>query len=158
MTTVLLYLVIAAAIGLVVFAVTVLLFGRGEQMAALSPRVSPAELPDAEVTADDVRKVRFALALRGYRMSDVDWTLERVADEITRLRAEIATLRGADPDVWPYVPGRGRPTGDVPGRPGATRRLRGHGDTTDDRLDDRQDDITTEHVGAGPGGPAGYDR
>lgn len=65
-------------------------------MAALSPRVSPAELPDVEVTAQDVRKVRFALALRGYRMSDVDWTLERVADEITRLRAEIVTLRGTD--------------------------------------------------------------
>lgn len=94
MGTVLLYLVIAAAIGLVVFAITAVLFGRGEQMAALSPRTSPAELPDDGIAPDDVRRVRFSLALRGYRMSDVDWTLERLADEIGRLRAELAAAGG----------------------------------------------------------------
>ena len=95
--TVLLYLVIAAAIGLVVFAITAVLFGRGEQMAALSPRTSPAELPDDGIDPDDVRKVRFSLALRGYRMSDVDWTLERLADEIGRLRGELAEVGVVDP-------------------------------------------------------------
>ena len=94
MGTVLLYLVIAAAIGLVVFAITAVLFGRGEQMAALSPRTSPAELPDDGIDPADVRKVRFSLALRGYRMSDVDWTLERLADEIGRLRGELAATGG----------------------------------------------------------------
>ena len=92
----LLYLVIAAAIGLVVFAITAVLFGRGEQMAALSPRTSPAELPDDGIDPADVRKVRFSLALRGYRMSDVDWTLERLADEIGRLRGELAAAGVAD--------------------------------------------------------------
>jgi len=104
--TVLLYLVIAAAIGLVVFAITAIVFGRGEQLAALSPRTSPAELPDDGIDPADVRKVRFSLALRGYRMSDVDWTLERLADEIGRLRGQLAgagvpdhrTADDADPE------------------------------------------------------------
>lgn len=92
-TTVLFYLVIAAVIGLVVFFVAVLVFGRGEQMAPLDPRTSPAELPDHDIDAEDVRKIRFALALRGYRMSDVDWTLERLGEQISSLRLENAHLR-----------------------------------------------------------------
>lgn len=93
-TTVLFYLVIAAVIGLVVFFLAVLVFGRGEQMAPLDPRTSPAELPDHDINSDDVRKIRFALALRGYRMSDVDWTLERLGEQIDSLRLENAHLRG----------------------------------------------------------------
>jgi DivIVA domain-containing protein len=92
-TTVLFYLVIAAVIGLVVFFVAVLVFGRGEQMAPLDPRTSPAELPDHDIDSEDVRKIRFALALRGYRMSDVDWTLERLGEQISSLRLENARLR-----------------------------------------------------------------
>ncbi len=95
MTTVLQYLVIAAVIGLVVFGLAVFVFGRGEQLAPLSPRSSPTELPENEMAAQDVRKVRFAMALRGYRMSDVDWALERMADEIDRLRAEVDALTGS---------------------------------------------------------------
>ena len=95
MTTVLQYLVIAAVIGLVVFGLAVLVFGRGEQLAPLSPRTSPTELPDHDLSAQDVRKVRFAMALRGYRMSDVDWALEKMADELERLRAEVDALSGS---------------------------------------------------------------
>jgi DivIVA domain-containing protein len=47
------------------------------------------------MAADDVRKVRFAMALRGYRMSDVDWALERMADELDRLRSQLADLSGS---------------------------------------------------------------
>ena len=106
MTTVLQYLVIAAVIGLVVFGIAVFVFGRGEQMAALSPRTSPTELPDRDLTADDVRKVRFAMAFRGSRMSDVDWALEKMADELDRLRAEVAGLSGGDTDA-PVLAGVG---------------------------------------------------
>jgi DivIVA domain-containing protein len=94
--TVLEYLVIAAAIGLVVFVLAVLVFGRGEQMAPLSPRISPAELPDGAIAGEDVRHIRFSLALRGYRMSDVDWTLDRLSDELDRLHRRVADL-GGDP-------------------------------------------------------------
>jgi DivIVA domain-containing protein len=96
-TTVLQYLVIAGVIGLVVFALAVFVFGRGEQMAPLSPRISPTELPDHGMTADDVRRVRFAMALRGYRMGDVDWALDRMADEVERLRGKVAALTGESP-------------------------------------------------------------
>lgn len=100
MITVLQYLVIAAAIGLVVFLVAVLVFGRGEQMAPLPARTSPAELPDGGIAGPDIRGVRFAVGARGYRMSDVDWTLERLADEVDRLRVEVVSL-GGDPDALP---------------------------------------------------------
>lgn len=111
MVTVLEYLVIAAAIGLVVFVLAVFVFGRGEQMAPLSPRISPAELPDAVIVGEDVRRIRFSLALRGYRMSDVDWTLDRVSAELDRLHRRVAELSGeplppgvaaeADDDLFP---------------------------------------------------------
>lgn len=94
MTTVLQYLVIAAVIGLALFGLALLLFGRGEQMAALPARTSPARLPEDGITGTDVRKVRFALALRGYRMSDVDWTLDRLADELDRTRARLLAATG----------------------------------------------------------------
>jgi DivIVA domain-containing protein len=92
--TVLEYLVIAAAIGLVVFVLAVFVFGRGEQMAPLSPRISPSELPDGAIAGEDVRQIRFSLALRGYRMSDVDWTLDRLSDELDRLHRRVAELGG----------------------------------------------------------------
>lgn len=98
MTTVLLYLVIAAVIGLVVFFLAVFVFGRGEQMAPLDPRTSPAELPETDITSGDVRKIRFALALRGYRMSDVDWTLERLGAQLDVLYRENELLRAVSSD------------------------------------------------------------
>ncbi|MEJ7649097.1 MAG: DivIVA domain-containing protein [Nakamurella sp.] len=100
--TVLQYLVIAAAIGLVVFLVAVLVFGRGEQMAPLPARTSPAELPESGVRPENIRTLRFAVAVRGYRMSDVDWSLEKVAEEVEQLRAEVSRL-GGDPDRLPQV-------------------------------------------------------
>jgi DivIVA domain-containing protein len=92
--TVLEYIVIAAVIGLVVFVLAVFVFGRGEQMAPLAPRTSPSELPENVIGGDDVRRVRFGLALRGYRMSDVDWTLDRLADELDRLHRRLSALTG----------------------------------------------------------------
>lgn len=129
MTTVLQYLVIAAVIGLVVFGLAVVVFGRGEQLAPLSPRSSPTELPDGGIAADDVRKTRFAMAVRGYRMSDVDWALERLAGEIDRLRGRVTEL-GGDPDV----------TADSDGTAGP----------------DRSDNAVVDEPGLAPVGPAGH--
>lgn len=97
MTTLLQYLLFAAVIGLIVFGIAVLVFGRGEQLAPLPPRTSPARLPESGITGENVEKVRFALALRGYRMADVDWTLHRLGAEVDRLRAAVTEL-GGDPD------------------------------------------------------------
>lgn len=99
MTTVLFYLVIAAAIGLVIFFLAVFVFGRGEQMAPLDPRTSPAELPDENISSEDISKIRFAVGLRGYRMSDVDWTLERLGDQIDQLRRDNTALRAGSPGI-----------------------------------------------------------
>lgn len=64
-------------------------------MAALPARSSPSELPATKVTGDDVRAVRFGLAARGYRMSDVDWTLDRLAAHIDELHEQLAVLSTA---------------------------------------------------------------
>jgi DivIVA domain-containing protein len=96
-TTVLQYLVVAAVVALVLFGIALLLFGRGEQLSALPARTSPAVLPEQDISGTDVREVRFALALRGYRMADVDWALERLAEELDRLRSLLAATAATDP-------------------------------------------------------------
>ena len=102
--TVLLYLVIAALIGVVIFFLAVLVFGRGEQMAPLEPRTAPAELPEAGIGSADVGALRFSMALRGYRMSDVDWALARLGRELDLVRAENGALRRGLADVDPGHP------------------------------------------------------
>ncbi|OLT29661.1 hypothetical protein BJF82_16060 [Kytococcus sp. CUA-901] len=44
----------------------------------------------------EVRSLRFDQALRGYRMGQVDGTLERLALELAERDAEIARLRGEE--------------------------------------------------------------
>jgi DivIVA domain-containing protein len=57
---------------------------------------SPVELPDDRpVTADDVRALRISVAVRGYRMSEVDWLLDQFALTLDQRDAEIARLREA---------------------------------------------------------------
>lgn len=99
--TLLQYLAVAVVIGAVVFAVAALLFGRGEALAPLPPRTSPVLLPGTDITGDDVRRVRFGLGLRGYRMSDVDWTLDRLAAELDQLRARVDELTADDDRTGP---------------------------------------------------------
>lgn len=43
-----------------------------------------SRVPAGELTAADLRRVRFSLGLRGYRMSEVDTLLERLADQLER--------------------------------------------------------------------------
>jgi DivIVA domain-containing protein len=45
-------------------------------------------LPAGEIDGDDVRELRFQQTLRGYRMDEVDWVLERLADELDRAGAQ----------------------------------------------------------------------
>jgi DivIVA domain-containing protein len=85
--------------------VAVVAAGRGAPLApAYDDRpdaVVPAEGP---LSGDDLRRVRFSLAFRGYRMSEVDALLERLARE-----REEAERR---PDDTSPPPGGGR--GDTP--------------------------------------------
>jgi DivIVA domain-containing protein len=74
--------VFAILLVLVLGGVAVVAAGRGTPMAeAYDDRpdaVVPAEGP---LAADDLRRVRFSLAFRGYRMSEVDALLDRLAAE-----------------------------------------------------------------------------
>jgi DivIVA domain-containing protein len=57
--------------------------GRGTPMAPAYDDRPDATVPrDGEVGADDLRRVRFSLAFRGYRMSEVDALLSRLAREM----------------------------------------------------------------------------
>jgi DivIVA domain-containing protein len=92
-TTALIYLVVMVLVAAVVFLIASVVFGRGEELPALPPGASPTRLPASGITADDLRGVRFQLVVRGYKMSEVDWVLRRVASELDDLRAEVADLR-----------------------------------------------------------------
>lgn len=92
MTTALFYLVVMVFVAAVVFLLASVLFGRGEELPPLPPGASPTRLPSSDVTSDDLRDVRFQMVLRGYKMSEVDWVLERLGTELDGLRARIADL------------------------------------------------------------------
>jgi DivIVA domain-containing protein len=92
--TVLIYLVVAVVVAAVVFLAASMVFGRGEELAALPPDATPTGLPEGPIVGDDVRAVRFSQVLRGYRMSEVDWTLQRAAAELDELHARVAELEG----------------------------------------------------------------
>jgi DivIVA domain-containing protein len=100
-TTALIYLVVMVLVAAVVFLLASVVFGRGEELAALPPGASPTRLPESGVTGDDLRAVRFQLVVRGYKMTEVDWVLQRVGAELDELRARVAELeaRGADADA-----------------------------------------------------------
>ena len=57
--------------------------GRGTPMAEVYDDRPDAAVPAAgPLRAEDLRRVRFSLALRGYRMSEVDALLDRLADQL----------------------------------------------------------------------------
>jgi DivIVA domain-containing protein len=91
-TTALIYLVVMVLVAAVVFLLASILFGRGEELPALPQGASPTRLPETGVTAEDLRTVRFQQVVRGYKMSEVDWVLERVGDELEELRGRLAEL------------------------------------------------------------------
>lgn len=93
-TTALIYLVVMVLVAAVVYLLASAVFGRGEELAPLPPGASPTRLPADDATGDDVRAVRFQQAFRGYKMSEVDWVLSRLGDEIDQLRARVAELEG----------------------------------------------------------------
>ncbi|NUT49313.1 MAG: DivIVA domain-containing protein, partial [Saccharothrix sp.] len=92
MTSALIYIVVMALVAAVVFLLAALVFGRGEELAPLPPGASPTRLPADEVTPDDVRDLKFQQVLRGYKMTEVDWALSRLATEVERLRGRVADL------------------------------------------------------------------
>lgn len=72
----------AVLVVLAMGAVALVAAGRGEPMAeAYDDRLDSIVSAAGPVTADDLRRVRFPLAFRGYRMAEVDALLDRLAAE-----------------------------------------------------------------------------
>ena len=70
---------IVAAMG----AIAVVAAGRGGSMAESFDDRPDARVPaDGPLTSQDLRRVRFSTAVRGYRMSEVDALLDRLAAEL----------------------------------------------------------------------------
>jgi DivIVA domain-containing protein len=57
------------------------------------------QLPDGPLQPEDLRAVRFALAVRGYRMDEVDGVIERAASELAERDERIAALATAPADI-----------------------------------------------------------
>jgi DivIVA domain-containing protein len=69
--------------------IAVVAAGRGTPMAPAYDDRPDAIVPgDRELESDDLRRVRFSLAFRGYRMSEVDALLDRLAREMETRDAE----------------------------------------------------------------------
>ena len=76
--------------------VALLAAGRGAPLEEVYDDRPDALVPaDGPLTADDLRRVRFSIALRGYRMSEVDALLDRLASE--RERSTPSEGRGGEP-------------------------------------------------------------
>lgn len=114
------FVVSVLLVGGLLFLVGSFLLGRGETQPPAELDSSPVELPaDRPVTSDDVRALRISVTVRGYRMTEVDWLLEQLADSLDQRDREIAALRarvGPDGDGPPPTsgtPGRGTPIPDT---------------------------------------------
>jgi len=112
------YLVVMLLVAAVVFLLASVVFGRGEELEPLPPGVSPTRLPERDITGADLAQVRFQPVLRGYKMSEVDWVLQRVGAELDELRTRLAQL---DPTygVPPAEPGSRSTYGVPPAEPGS---------------------------------------
>jgi DivIVA domain-containing protein len=103
--------------GLLFLGASVLL-GRGETQPPAELDRSPVELPDDRpVIGDDVRALRMSVAVRGYRMTEVDWLLDQFAQILDERDAEIAALRARLHPPEDDSPKDGTSTPDV-GEPG----------------------------------------
>ncbi|GAA1307326.1 hypothetical protein GCM10009634_70350 [Saccharothrix xinjiangensis] len=134
-TSALIYIVVMALVAAVVFLLAALVFGRGEELAPLPPGASPTRLPAGGVTPEDVRELRFQQVLRGYKMTEVDWAVERLAGEVERLRARVAELEAET----------GRTPVDQPDGRAADRAADGSVDRAVDRPFDRPTDLEPSH-------------
>ncbi|MFT4088124.1 MAG: DivIVA domain-containing protein [Gordonia sp. (in: high G+C Gram-positive bacteria)] len=97
MVTIILYLISMAVVVAVIFAVVWFVFGRGEELPPIERGTTLTRLPRAGITGDDVRALVFVQTLRGYKASEVDWALEKLAREVDELRAALHDLQAREP-------------------------------------------------------------
>ena len=95
MTLVLLYLLVLVLLGVVLFGLASLLFGRSESLPPLPRGTTATVLPASGVTGGDVDAVKFTQVVRGYKTSEVDWVLDRLGRELDLLRGQLAAAQAA---------------------------------------------------------------
>jgi DivIVA domain-containing protein len=105
-------LVLLLVIVVVIGGIAVVAAGRGVGLQDVEPDRSLAgSLPDGDVDRAGIDGLRFTLALRGYRMDEVDAVLDRLVDELESRDARIAELEGGtephatDPAARPATEG-----------------------------------------------------
>ncbi len=99
-STMVMFLFLVVALAVVVAAVTLAVVGGGKEGDGPLPDAAPERLrdplpDDRPVGREDVESLRFPLAVRGYRMSDVDDALGRLGAELAERDARIAGLESA---------------------------------------------------------------
>jgi DivIVA domain-containing protein len=62
--------------------IAVVAAGHGGSLPTVRDDRPDVSLPDGPLDARDLRRVRFPLAVRGYRMAEVDALLSRLADQL----------------------------------------------------------------------------
>ena len=72
----------AALVMAVMAVVAVVAVGRGGGLEETFDDRPDARVPPGPLSAADIRRVRFTTAFRGYRMSEVDALLERLAGQV----------------------------------------------------------------------------
>jgi DivIVA domain-containing protein len=109
-----LLLVVLAVIG----GIAVVAAGRGGAMPGPDPdRATTGTLAGDEVDRTHVDGLRFTLALRGYRMDEVDEVLDRLVDELERRDERIRELEGQQGAGGPAASAQHQPDQQPPGEP-----------------------------------------
>lgn len=125
MQTLLIYVVALLLVGGLLFLAASFAFGRDEEMAPVLPEGTPVELPDDRpASGADLRALRLSVVLRGYRMEEVDWVLDRLAEQVDSRDREIARLHSVlhvEPVPVGAVPPGSGGSGEPAGSGGASR-------------------------------------
>ncbi len=109
----------AILVMLVLGAIAFVAAGRWAPLAPAYDDRPDALVPEGRpLAADDLRKVRFSLALRGYRMSEVDALLDRLARE----REDVADAAFAPDEAAENAPAEKVVTEDVTAEPAGEDR------------------------------------
>jgi len=96
------FLVGVLVVGGLLFLGASVLLGRGETQPPAELDRSPVELPeDRPVTGDDVRALRISVAFRGYRMTEVDWLIDQLAQTLDERDKELEELRSRLAEAQP---------------------------------------------------------
>lgn len=102
MLTILLLLVVLT----VLFGAAALLTSDRPLLADAPPDAADLALPDGPVQPEDVAALRFSMAPRGYRMSEVDDVLDRLAAELADRDHRLALLEATVTGGLPPAPDR----------------------------------------------------